>query len=142
MEQHLKQKHFKDYDSFVKKKEENKTRRVEKVRRKQAKLEKKEFKESDEGKAQREIEVTKKILKEDAKDTINRFTGTGNMMWKHFHQMPNSEFVKCKICHRYVIILFYRFVNFIIIFQKMGPFLNLTFSIILFSESSDAGKTV
>ena len=102
MEQHLKQKHFKDYDVFTKKKEENKARRVEKIRRKQAKMDKKEFKESEEGKAQKEVEITKKLLKDDAKDTINRFTGTGNMMWKHFHQMPNSEFVKCKICHRYV----------------------------------------
>ena len=102
MEQHLKQKHFKDYDVFAKKKEENKVRRVEKIRRKQAKMDKKEYKESEEGKEQKERDTYKKLLKEDAKDTINRFTGTGNMMWKHFHQMPNSEFVKCKICHRYL----------------------------------------
>ena len=133
MEQHLKQKHFKDYDSFLKKKEENKTRRVEKVRRKQAKLEKKEFKESDEGKQQREIEVTKKIMVADAKDTINRFTGTGNMMWQHFHQMPNSEFVKCKICHRYVIFFFYRIINLVITNSKKSDnVFILTFSIIFF----------
>ena len=101
MEQHLKQKHLKDYEALIKKKEENKTKRVEKVRRKILKLDKKEYKESEEGKAQKETDTIKKIIKDDARNTMNRFTGTGNLMWKHFHQMPNSEFVKCKICHRY-----------------------------------------
>ena len=106
MEKHLKQKHFKDHESFLKKKDEKKTKRVERIQKKQKRKEKMEEMNSEEGKRKRGEAKIKKIMKDDAKATINRFTGTGEMLWKHFHQMPNSEFLKCKHCHRFVIITF------------------------------------
>ena len=106
MEKHLKQKHFKDHDSFLKKKDEKKTKRVERLQKKLKRKDKKEEMNSEEGKRKRGEAKIKKIMKDDAKATINRFTGTGEMLWKHFHQMPNSEFLKCKQCHRFVIVTF------------------------------------
>ena len=106
MEKHLKQKHFKDHDSFLKKKDEKKTKRVERLQKKLKRKDKKEEMNSEEGKRKRGEAKIKKIMKDDAKATINRFTGTGEMLWKHFHQMPNSEFLKCKHCHRFVIVIF------------------------------------
>ena len=106
MEKHLKQKHFKDHESFLKKKEEKKTKRVEIMQRRLKRKDKKEEMNSEEGKRKRGEAKIKKIMKDDAKATINRFTGTGEMLWKHFHQMPNSEFLKCKHCHRFVLITF------------------------------------
>ena len=105
MEKHLKQKHFKDYEDFLKKKDDKKTKRVEKVQRKEKRKYEKEEKNSEEGKRKRDNAATKDIMKADAKATINRFTGTGNMLWKHFHTLPNSEMLKCMHCHRYVFLL-------------------------------------
>ena len=102
MEKHLKQKHVRDYEDFSKKKEDKKMKRTEKTQRKQKRRDEKEEKKSEEGKRKREQQTTKQILKEDAKATMNRFTGTGNMIWKYFHQLPNTEFLKCLKCHRYV----------------------------------------
>ena len=105
MERHLEQKHSRDYNEFSKKKEDKKAKRMEKTQRKQKRIEEKEEKRSEEGKRKREAETTKKILKDDAKATMDRFTGTGNMIWKYFHQLPNTEFLKCLKCHRYVFYL-------------------------------------
>ena len=113
MEKHLKTKHFKDYENFVTKKDDKKAKRVEKIQKKQKRRDDKEEANSEQGKRKRELAKTKEILKDDAKATINRFTGTGNLLWKHFHQMPNSEFLKCKHCHRYVVVAVYNLVNFL-----------------------------
>ena len=99
MEKHLKQRHPKDYEEFLKKKEEKKMKRVEKNQKKQKRVDEKIERNSEEGKRKREKELTKQILRDDAKVTMDRYTGTGNMIWKYFHQLPNTEFLKCMKCH-------------------------------------------
>ena len=99
MEKHLKQRHPKDCEDFLKKKEEKKIKRIDKNQKKQKRVDEKIERNSEEGKRKREKELTKQILKDDAKVTMDRFTGTGNMIWKYFHQLPNTEFLKCMKCH-------------------------------------------
>lgn len=100
IEKHLKQNHGKEYDEFLNKKDDKKKKREERKQRKDKRRQEKVEKKSEAGKRRREEAETKKVLFEDCKKALNMSAGTSKMIWQYFHQLPNSEMIKCLKCHR------------------------------------------
>ena len=118
-EKHLKQRHPKDYDIFLAKKDEKMQKHHAKLQRQDRRRHERDERQTDEGKQRRVDEMTKRVMADDAKSTISITSGTAKIIWQYFQELPNSENIKCIKCHRYVVNFVVIFMDFLFICEKI-----------------------